>query len=125
MAFDILHASSNITDKYVRYLKTMFDIEDPEYKKQFEQKLAEMGSFSKGPYLDVIDSFESGASVASLIKEGILNPDFEKISDIYSKTLYKHQELSIRKLQSGRNVVVSTGTGSGKQKASWFRLSIV
>lgn len=117
MAFDILHASSNITDKYVRYLKTMFDIEDPEYKKQFEQKLAEMGSFSKGPYLDVIDSFESGASVASLIKEGILNPDFEKISDIYSKTLYKHQELSIRKLQSGRNVVVSTGTGSGKTES--------
>ena len=117
MSFNILNASRNITDKYIRYLKTMFDIDDPEYKRLFENKMSEMGSFSKGPYLDVVDSFESGASVAKMIEEGILNPDFEKINDIYAKTLYKHQEASIRKLNAGHNVVVSTGTGSGKTES--------
>ena len=117
MGFDILSATKNITDKYIRYLKTMFDIEDPEYKKLFDQKMAEMGSFSKGPYLDVVDSFQSGSSVKQLISEGVLNSDFKYIEDIYNKTLYKHQEVSVRKLKSGKNVVVSTGTGSGKTES--------
>ena len=117
MSFNIISASKNITEKYIRYLKTMFDIDDPEYKSLFEKKMTEMGSFSKGPYLDVVDSFESGTSVTQMISDGILNPDFEKIPNIYEKTLYKHQETSIRKLNSGRNVVVSTGTGSGKTES--------
>ena len=52
-----------------------------------------------------------------MISDGVLNPDFEKIPDIYGKTLYKHQESSIRKLGTGKNVVVSTGTGSGKTES--------
>ena len=117
MSFDILSATKSITEKYIRYLKTMFDIEDPEYKKLFDRKMAEMGSFSKGPYLDVVDSFESGSSVKQLIEEGVLNKDFQFIEDVYSKILYKHQETSIRKLKDGKNVVVSTGTGSGKTES--------
>ena len=117
MGFDILKASHNITDKYVRYLKTMFDIDDPEYKELFDRRMKEMESFSKGPYLDVIDSFQSGSSVKELINEGVLNKDFQYVKDIYEKTLYKHQELSIRKLNQGKNIVVSTGTGSGKTES--------
>ena len=42
MSFNILNASRNITEKYIRYLKTMFDIDDPDYKRLFEQKMTEM-----------------------------------------------------------------------------------
>ena len=117
MNFDILQSSKNITDKYIRYLKTMFDIDDPEYKALLEKKMTEMGSFSKGPYLDVIDSFETGASVEELISKGILHSDFRNIDKIRNLTLYKHQEEAIRKLIGGRNIVVSTGTGSGKTES--------
>lgn len=117
MSFDIINASKNITGKYTRYLKTMFDIEDPEYKKLFEKEIASIGSFAKGPYLDVVDSFKSGSSVQDLIDEGILNKDFKYIDDIYQKTLYVHQEESIRKLKNGKNIIVSTGTGSGKTES--------
>ena len=117
MSFDILQASKNITEKYIRYLKTVFDIEDPVYKQLFDQEINNIGSFSKGPYLDVVDSFESGSSVKDLIEEGILSKDFKRIPDIYSKTLYKHQEISVRKLHEGKNIVVSTGTGSGKTES--------
>ena len=67
MGFDILKASKNITDKYVTYLKTMFDISDNDYKKLFEEEFTKMGSFSNGPYLEVIDSFESGSSIKSIL----------------------------------------------------------
>ena len=117
MSFDIISASHHITDKYLRYLKTMFDIDEPTYKKLFDAKMTELGSFAKGPYLDVVDSFEAGSSVPKLIEEGVLSPDFRYVSDIYQKTLYKHQESSIRKLNDGKNVVVSTGTGSGKTES--------
>ncbi len=117
MSFDILKASNNITGKYIRYLKTMFDIDNPDYKEKFEKRMDELESFSKGPYLDVIDSFESGKPVKKLIEEGVLNSDFEFVEKIYNKTLYKHQEVSVMKASSGRNIVVSTGTGSGKTES--------
>ena len=117
MGFDILQASKNITEKYIRYLKTVFDIDDPTYKKLFNQEINNIGSFSKGPYLDVVDSFESGMKVQDLIDDGILSKDFKYIPDIYAKTLYKHQEISVKKLSEGKNVVVSTGTGSGKTES--------
>lgn len=117
MSFDILTASRSITDKYIRYLKTIFDIENPDYKSLFEQKMSDATSFSKGPYLDVIDSFESGETVKRLIEEKILNEDFEFVESIYAKTLYKHQEAAVRKMNKGKNIVVSTGTGSGKTES--------
>lgn len=117
MSFDILNATKTITHKYTRYLKTMFDIDDAEYRKLFEKEISSIGSFAKGPYLDVVDSFESGLSVRDLISNGLLSEDFKYIDDIYPKILYKHQEESISKLKQGRNVVVSTGTGSGKTES--------
>ena len=117
MSFDILKASNNITGKYLRYLKTMFDIDNPEYKGKFDERMEELESFSKGPFLDVIDSFESGKSVKQLIDDGILNSDFEYVESIYNKTLYKHQEVSVLKASYGKNIVVSTGTGSGKTES--------
>lgn len=108
---------NSITGKYVRYLKTMFDIDNPDYKEMFDKKLEELESFSKGPYLDVVDSFESGKTVKQLIDDRVLNRDFEFVDSIYNKTLYKHQEVSVMKASSGKNIVVSTGTGSGKTES--------
>lgn len=117
MSFDILKASNSITGKYIRYLKTMFDIDNPDYKEMFDKKLEELESFSKGPYLDVVDSFESGKTIKQLIDDGVLNRDFEFVESIYNKTLYKHQEVSVMSASSGKNIVVSTGTGSGKTES--------
>ena len=117
MAFNVIEASKKITGKYKRYLKTMFDIADPDYKRIFEEKIEADKSFSRGPYLDVVDSFKRGKEVSELIDEGILNSDFKNIHDIYVKTLYSHQLDSLIKIKEGNNVIVSTGTGSGKTES--------
>lgn len=117
MSFNVIEASKLIVEKYQRYLRTIFDIKDPDYRELFLQNLKNSDPFSKGPFLDVVDSFQKSSSVPQLISEGILHKDFFKIPDIYNKTLYVHQEEAIRKAAEGRNLVVSTGTGSGKTES--------
>ena len=112
MSFNVIKASDNISEKYVRYLKTIFNIGDPIYKGLFESELSTTRVFSKGPYLDVVDSFETGKTIPQLIGGGVLNLGFNRIGSIYKRTLYVHQEKALEKLHAGLNVVVYTGTGS-------------
>lgn len=119
MIFDVIKASKAISNRYERYLKTTFFIADSEYQAILERKLNEEKRFSKGPYLDVISSFEKGQSVEELVNEGTLNPDFLSLSSFKDKEgryfpLYAHQVEALKKGIDGKNVVVSTGTGSGK-----------
>ena len=115
MAFNIIDASKRIANKYRRYLKTMFDIKDPDYKGIFERRLEESKSFEKGPYLDVTNSFEKGRSIPQLIQDGIVSADFQYLKRLYNiPNLHKHQEEALLKAISGENLIVSTGTGSGK-----------
>lgn len=117
MKFSPINASSKIVEKYQRYLNTIFQIEDIDYKEQFEKSIKEDALFAKGPYLDVSDIFAKGKNILELIEEGVLPKSFCKMKMNLLRSLYKHQELAIRKSISGENIVVSTGTGSGKTES--------
>lgn len=114
MAFSPVAASKQIVDKYERYLNTIFNIADRRYSEGFQNALKEMIAFSSGPYLDVTDSFVKGASLQELINANLIAPKFEYINMPLDRPLYKHQQEAIEKSISGKNLVVSTGTGSGK-----------
>lgn len=59
--------------------------------------------------------FKKGHSLNQLIDKNIVDPDFRKLENIHlNRTLYLHQEKSIEKIADKRNIVVTTGTGSGK-----------
>ncbi|SKC79887.1 DEAD/DEAH box helicase [Maledivibacter halophilus] len=127
MGLNPIKASENIVEKYLRYIETTFYIDDKDYMRQFKQFLAKANYFAKGPYLDFSDSFEFGKSIKNLIDEGVLSKEFLKLykskPKILSRLLYKHQELSIRKVIMNKNVVVTTGTGSGKTES--FLLPVI
>lgn len=114
MVFSPVNASKQITDKYIRYLKTIFEIKDKHYSKQFEDVLENENLLAKGPYLDLTDSFEKGRSINDLIKQNVLSKGFEKLNMLLARPLYIHQEEAIQKVINDKNIVVSTGTGSGK-----------
>ncbi|MBR3644022.1 MAG: DEAD/DEAH box helicase, partial [Parasporobacterium sp.] len=117
MLFSPIKASREISEKYKRYLKTIFPIADRDYEKQFLAELEHREVFSKGPYLDAVDSFEKGRSLKELIACGILPQGFTKCQFPLERPLYKHQESALEKCLSGENIVVSTGTGSGKTES--------
>ena len=117
MAFFPVAASAEITKKYKQYLKTIFELKDPVYQKQFQKLLDDDSQFANGPYLDVTDSFKKGSSINELIESGILPKGFEKLNMNLTRPLYLHQEMAVAKAVSGKNMVVSTGTGSGKTES--------
>lgn len=117
LGFSAVNASKIIFDKYIRYLKTIFQINDKIYSTQFEMALCDEKSFAKGPYIDITDSFVKGKSIEELISLGILSKGFKKIKMPLTRPLYKHQEDAILKVINEKNIVVSTGTGSGKTES--------
>lgn len=116
MAFSPVRASKDITEKYTRYLSTIFSLADPEYQKLFEQQLQQI-PFAKGPFLEVTDAFEKGPTILELMESGALPPTFDRLGFHSSRPLYRHQADALRKLSAGGNAVVSTGTGSGKTES--------
>ena len=118
MSLDPLKATAAIKEKYLDYLETTFALNDRELHQKLVDELKEPGRFSKGPILEATPPFETGRSLLDLIKEGLLSQEFTrlKVNELpLERELYIHQEEAIRKLvQDRRNIIVATGTGSGK-----------
>ena len=117
MKFSPIKSSGVIVDKYKRYLNTIFRISDEDYEKQFVKQLAEKNMLAKGPYLDAVDTFKKGNSLSALMNEGVVSKEMKKLKFPLERSLYLHQEKAIRKALEGKNIVVSTGTGSGKTES--------
>ena len=105
-----------IRDSYIRYLRTSFHFRDKALRESFSQALEREGELVKGPFPELSHKFEMGMGSDALASEffGIeaksLTPALHGASILYS-----HQEQAIRGVYGGgRNVVVATGTASGK-----------
>ncbi|MFH2103572.1 MAG: DEAD/DEAH box helicase [Chloroflexota bacterium] len=113
-----IELASSIEERYQRYLKTTFYFRDPVLRDSFEQAMRDVGQLSKGPYLEATPVFKCGLKPRALFlnllgyapHEGFLN-------SLYSGALYQHQEEAIQRVFEGQNIVVATGTGSGKTEA--------
>ena len=116
-----IDATEGIRKSYLTYLTTTFRFKDHVLQAQFENILKEPGRFVKEPVLEATPPFATGPSIEDLVKEGVLSKRFLELkteSLSHSRLLYKHQEIAVRKLvENNRNVVVATGTGSGKTEA--------
>lgn len=120
MAFSPIKASRQISAEYKRYLSTIFKLQDIDYQQQFTRALQQSNQLSKGPYLDVTDAFRKGPSLRQLMEEGKLPKSFSRLVLHHDRPLYYHQVEALEKLSSGGNLIVSTGTGSGKTESFLF-----
>jgi ATP-dependent helicase YprA (DUF1998 family) len=117
---DPLAASQHVTETYQRYVKTLVDVRDEDLARAFSHAVDHGGTLATGPFLEATPAYRAGASLADLIKEGVLHRDFAALDSgalPLRRPLYLHQEQAIRKAIAGRNVVVTTGTGSGKTES--------
>jgi hypothetical protein len=121
MSINPIRTAQEVSTSYLRYLLTTFLINDPELTKQFKEQLEKVDRFVKGPILEATPPFQIGKTVEDLINEGVLSKRFRNLSGGYfplDRPLYKHQERAIlNMIIGGRNIVIATGTGSGKTEA--------
>lgn len=116
MSMNPIETKKKIQKEYTAYLQSILTVQDKELNQKAERSLA-AGAFVKGPYLEATLPFRSGRSLKELAEEGVVSKQFNTISEDvhYERPLYAHQEMSLRKITcDGRNVIVATGTGSGK-----------
>lgn len=117
MPIDPIAAADAIEKAYVNYLTTTFKVQDEELREQLEVEIEKNNKFAKGPILEATPPFVIGKNLEQLIEEGVLCKGFKQLdSEVLplNRPLYYHQEQAIRKVVQGRNIVVATGTGSGK-----------
>jgi hypothetical protein len=129
--FDPIKASEEIKNSYIDYITTSFDIADPAYKREFQKALREEGMVAKGPFLDIGGAFETGRTLRQLMDAGLVSERFQDLEPVeeaerelkLDRPLYQHQETALLKANGGENLVVTTGTGSGKTES--FLLPII
>ena len=120
--FSPITASRNIRNGFIDYITTTFHFADAAYEEGFKRALAEEGAVARGPYLDIGGSYETGRSLNQLIEEGEASPLFRELEQApeakkelkLERPLYLHQEAALRKINAGKSLIVTTGTGSGK-----------
>lgn len=117
---DPLQASRRIADDYVRYLRTALSPAEPELRTRFEAQPGDGAELSRGPILQAQAPYSKSSTISDLITEGVLPTGLQRLSETgfgLDRQLYAHQESAIRKLRAGRNLMVATGTGSGKTES--------
>lgn len=119
-----------IKAKFSRYLRSTFDIRDQEYKKLYSRRLDELESrLYRGPYLSSSLPFEQALTLNELISSGTFEKEFGRIGEKnpekddyldFNRPCYAHQIKAFERIRDGHNMVVTTGTGSGKTECFMF-----
>jgi len=120
---DPLAAGEAIKTAFLQYLDTTHEPCDPTLRIAFRSALSDRFRLSRGPFLQAAAPFQASMSINDLVDEGVLSKEFRRIpSNAFptDRPLYNHQVKAIKKMTKERNLIVATGTGSGKTECFLF-----
>jgi ATP-dependent helicase YprA (DUF1998 family) len=118
--FDPLATSDLIVTGYRRYLLSLLPVREPRIAAALDAQIAQTPLLTKGPILEATPPYQAGASLDALIADNVLSPQFRPLGSAalpLHRPLHSHQERAIRKIAAGRNVIIASGTGSGKTES--------
>jgi ATP-dependent helicase YprA (DUF1998 family) len=118
--FNPLFAATQIKKAYEEYLLAAFEFSDESIQSEFVHALKNEFSLTRGPYVQATPPFLHGKSLETLIQAGLLNGEFRNIDQSVlpvNRPLYEHQVEAISKINQNRNLIIATGTGSGKTES--------
>lgn len=123
---DPVDLQKDLLDRMRRYLQTALPIHRrfPKLRQTAHDELTKETALIKGPYLESLPDFPKGSSLADLVLKKQLHPDFTKLNaTVRNRPLHLHQIKAIESVCVRKeNVVVATGTGSGKTECFLFPL---
>lgn len=107
-----------IRQRYENYLKTSFFFKEPALRASFQSALQKEGMLLKGPFPEPARGFKTGMTARALAEECFPGRSIDLIPALIDRELYKHQDSAVRTAHlQQQNVVVATGTASGKTES--------
>jgi ATP-dependent helicase YprA (DUF1998 family) len=132
-----IEITETLRSNFIRYLLTTFNVErsDAILASAVRRNLESPGTLFRGPFLELNPPYSTGRSLRELADEGVVNKYICQLQDHINppherplppdRPLYLHQEKAIRNaLGKQRNIVVASGTGSGKTECFLIALLI-
>jgi hypothetical protein len=114
MPLDAVSAATTTRDSLVEYLLAAYPINDAALRRGFEELLRQPGTISQDPYLEGNQPYAAGKTIRQLTNEGLLDPRMLQLFEA-DRPLYAHQQSAVvAAVEEQANIVVATGTGSGK-----------
>ena len=109
--------TEKIKDDYKNYIASILTVRDKEISHLAKEEVKRT-SFTKGPFLETTLPFKDGKTLKELAEAGTISKEFSKMGKNIHYNDWKlriHQEKALEHIiNDDRNMVVSTGTGSGK-----------
>ncbi|MHA1383636.1 MAG: DEAD/DEAH box helicase, partial [Candidatus Helarchaeota archaeon] len=102
---------------YKKFVKTFQKFQNKTIQDWVNRQMEIEDLLYKDPIIELNFQFEKGNSLQKFVQEGILD---SKIPSLFKIEPYKHQSEAIEKVcRENKNILVSTGTGSGKSICFW------
>lgn len=121
---DPIALGRTLTDTYQRYLGSLIAPNDPAIDNALRGAISEMAAsdqgLAKGPYLELTPAYEQSKTARELLDAGLLDGAFSQLeSESFSldRPWYTHQVRALERVSQGKNLIVATGTGSGKTES--------
>jgi ATP-dependent helicase YprA (DUF1998 family) len=123
---DPLGAFDQIRNNFLLYIKTAFSTRFEGIEAERERLLTETKTFCQEPWIEPLPKYKSGKRLRDLEPLDVPSIDPISLKDfqdlalcglVQDFPLYTHQIEMLEKALSGKNVVVTAGTGSGKTEA--------
>ena len=113
-----------LQEQYKSFIRSYQKFQNPVIKQWIDDQI-ESGTFIyQKPVIDLIPQYKKGSTLEQLIQENDLPVQISEIFQNKEKTgpisPYSHQDEAICKTHEGKNIIVSTGTGSGKSMCFWI-----
>jgi len=125
-----IQVSETLQKNFIRYLLTTFNVarSDAALAAEIRRQFEVPGALFRGPFLELNPPYVKGATLRELSDEGVISQSLCSLREDINpardrplppdRPLYRHQELAVRRVISERrNVVVASGTGSGKTES--------
>lgn len=117
MSLNPIETVTKLEEQYKEFLSAQFCFRDEELNRAAKKAISSEADLFHGPYIEASMPYKSARTLEKLVADGELNPKIKyAFTDdefsVYKR--YEHQEKALRLVSQGHNIVVSSGTGSGK-----------
>jgi ATP-dependent helicase YprA (DUF1998 family) len=124
---DPIGTYERIKENFLLYYKTAFGTQFPALEREKARLLSESRVFSREPWIEPLPQYESSEETVQDLEldhtPGLDEETLQEFKDLAScglvgdYRLHRHQTEMLHRVMSGKNCVVTAGTGSGKTEA--------